>query len=110
MTSKLYLVLIGFISGVSLLVSFGGTRAGSDISIINSAVAQPFQQAQLTDQMVCHIGKILTVLNKNYSSKSLTCLKRSSRMNQSYNNLAEVYAEGWIVVDINNSNTWVFNK
>ena len=95
--SKLSLVLIGYISGVVLSTSFN-SEAGT------------LPQAQVADQMVCHAGKILTVLNKNYSKKSLTCMKRSTQATHEYNNLAEIYAEGWIVVDINNDNTWVFNK
>lgn len=102
--SKLFLVLVGYVSGVALLIGFGG------MDIISNADAETLPQAQVTDQMVCHAGKILTVLNKNYSKKSLTCMKRSTRATHDYNNLADIYAEGWIVVDINNADIWVFNK
>ena len=98
--SKFPLILVGFISGVVLLISID--RIDAD--------AGTLPQAQVTDQMVCHAGKILTVLNKNYSKKSLTCMKRSTRATHNYNNLGDIYAEGWIVVDINNVDTWVFNK
>jgi hypothetical protein len=108
--SKFSLVLVGFISGVVLLISFDRIDTGSGIDVIHNADAGTFPQAQVMDQMVCHAGKILTVLNKNYSKKSLTCMKRSTRTTHDYNNLADIYAEGWFVVDINNVNTWVFNK
>ena len=94
--SKLPILLTGFISAVAFLISFDGIGAES--------------QPQVKDQMVCHAGKILTVLNKNYSKKSLTCMKRSTQANQDYNNLADIYAEGWIIIDINNANVWLFNK
>lgn len=108
--SKFSFVLVGFISGVVLLISFDRIDIGSGINVIHDADAGTLPQTQVSDQMVCHAGKILTVLNKNYSKKSLTCMKRSTRETHDYNNLADIYAEGWIVVDINNVNTWVFNK
>lgn len=108
--SKISLVLAGFISGVVLLISFDRIDTGSGIAVIHNVDASTLPQTQATDQMVCHAGKILTVLNKNYSKKSLTCMKRSTLATHDYNNLADIYAEGWIVVDINNVNTWVFNK
>jgi hypothetical protein len=95
--SKLQFILVRSAFGIALLISFN-----------SEAVTLP--QSEVADQMVCHAGKILTVLNKNYSKKSLTCVKRSTQSTYDYNNLAEIYAEGWIVIDINNANTWVFNK
>ena len=89
-------VLASFISVLLLLVSFDGRSA------------EPLSKAK--DQMVCHAGKVLTVLNKNYSKKSLTCMKRSTQDTHDYNNLADIYSEGWFVIDINDSDTWVFNK
>ena len=62
------------------------------------------------DQMVCHIGKILPVLNKNHSNRSMTCLRKSTQTSHNYNNLADVYAEGWSVTDINNANIWILAK
>ena len=106
--SSLPHLLIGSISGLALLTSFGLAEANSTIDSIEKAGSNPLYQA--TDQMVCHVGKILTVLNEHHSKKSLTCMKRSTRKTHDYNNLADIYAEGWIVVDINNVNTWVFNK
>jgi len=101
-------LLAGFISGLALLISFGLAEANPTIESIENAGSNPLYQA--TDQMVCHVGKILTVLNENHSKKSLTCMKRSTRKTHDYNNLADIYAEGWIVVDINNVNTWLFKK
>ncbi|NOR42346.1 MAG: hypothetical protein GQ572_03345 [Gammaproteobacteria bacterium] len=89
-------VSTSLIFAIVLLMSFNGIAAES--------------LPQVKDQMVCHAGKVLTVLNKNYSKKSLTCMKRSTQDTHNYNNLADVYSEGWFVVDINNSDTWVFNK
>lgn len=106
--SKLSLVITGIVSGVALLISSNGTSISIDM--INDAEAGTLPQVQVTDQMVCHAGKILTVLNKNYSTRSLTCMKRSTQATHYYDNLADIYAEGWIVVDINNADTWVFNK
>jgi len=106
--SKFSLVLTGFISGAALLIGSNGDGFGIDV--VNDAEAETLSQVQVADQMVCHAGKILTVLNKNYSKKSLTCMKRSTQSTHDYNNLADIYAEGWIVIDINNVNTWVFNK
>ena len=97
LVSKLQIMLVGSVSGLALLISFV-SEAGT------------LSQAKVTDQMICHSGKILTVLNKNYSKKSLTCMRRSTQDTYEYNNLAEIYAEGWVVVDINNTNVWVFNK
>jgi hypothetical protein len=106
--SSLSHLLVGFISGLALLTSFGLAEASSTSESIEKVGSNPLYRA--TDQMVCHVGKILTVLNENHSKKSLTCMKRSTRKTHDYNNLADIYAEGWIVVDINNVNTWVFNK
>jgi len=105
---KFSLVLAGFISGMALLI--GSTGIGFSVDIINDVEAGTLPQVQVKDQMVCHVGRILAVLNKNYSSRSLTCVKRSTQATHYYNNLAVIYAEGWIVVDINNADTWVFNK
>jgi len=95
--SKLQFILVRSAFGIALLISFN-SEAGT------------LPQSEVADQMVCHVGKILTVLNKNYSTRSLTCMKRSTQATHYYNNLADIYAEGWIVVDINNADTWVFNK
>ncbi|MCK5396024.1 MAG: hypothetical protein KAJ32_08535 [Gammaproteobacteria bacterium] len=106
--TKFSLAISGFILGMAWLIGYSGTSPSIDM--IKNAEAGTLPQAQISDQMVCHAGKILTVLNKNYSTKSLTCMKRSTQTNHDYNNLAEIYAEGWIVIDINNANTWLFNK
>lgn len=110
--SKIPLVLSGLIGGVAFLISYDMT--GLDFSnndeyfLINSAAAD--QLPKVTDQMVCHAGKILPVLNQHNSTKSLTCMKQSTKKNQGYNNLADIFAEGWVVIDINNSNVWLFYK
>lgn len=84
------------IFAIAMLMSFNGISAESS--------------PQVKDQMICHAGKILIVLNKYHSKKSLTCIKRSSQSNHNYNNLADIYSEGWTVIDINNTSIWIFEK
>jgi len=82
----------------------------AEISEVSAESANVPLNPEAIDQMVCHTGKILTVLNMHYSKKSITCIRRSTKSTHEYNNLADVYAEGWFVVDINNDNTWVLNR
>ncbi|MCP4878083.1 MAG: hypothetical protein GY896_21725 [Gammaproteobacteria bacterium] len=107
-TSKLPRLLGGVIS-VLVFVSCSGLSAASSANESNDKAGSN-TPPKTADQMVCQAGKILTVLNENYSKKSLTCLQRFTGKTYEYNNLADIYAEGWIVVDINNVNTWVFTK
>lgn len=94
--------------GVALMINSGVMWAGTENESMQNAGSVPVDPAK--NQMVCHAGKILTVLNEDHSKKSLTCMKRSTGKTYSYNNLADIFAEGWWVVDINNDNTWLFSK
>ena len=116
--SKFPLFLTGFVGAAAFLMNIGGIGTGSSVDqdinssgrylTINNARAETLPQVK--DQMVCHAGKILPVLNQNHSTKSLTCMKQSTQKSQGYNNLAEIFAEGWVVIDINNTNIWLLYK
>jgi len=77
---------------------------------INASIGKTESLPKIKDQMVCYASNTLTFLNKNYSKKSITCMKRSTQSNYEYNNLADIYAEGWIVIDVSNTNVWLFKK
>jgi hypothetical protein len=80
------------------------------LTTIISAEGKTESNSKIKDQMVCYASNTLTLLNKNYSKKSLTCMTRSTQSNYEYNNLADIYAEGWIIIDVSNNNVWLFNK
>ncbi|MFV1985102.1 MAG: hypothetical protein ACC657_16255 [Thiohalomonadales bacterium] len=80
------------------------------VSTITITEGKAESNPKIKDQMVCYASNTLTLLNKNYSKKSLTCMKRSTQSNYEYNNLAGIYAEGWIITDISNTNVWLFYK
>ena len=94
--SKLSIGLLGFVAGVAFLISCGG---GGDTGVslpINDADANA---PQINDQMFCS-AKSLDMVDETSVADTLTCMNQSNKVRQTYKSLAEVYAEGWIMVQI----------
>ena len=105
--SKLSLVLIGFIGGIAFLISCGGGGSeGTSVSLpglpINEADAGALPV--INDQMYCTGNPYYMLDETNDSTVStvsgLSCIKQSTKVQQKYNSLAGVYAEGWVMVEI----------
>ena len=114
--SKLPLVLIGFIGGIAFLISCGGGSDGTSVSLpINDADAGTLPV--INDQMFCQ-GTLPFMLDETndgtVSRVWLTCMKQSTKVQQKYNSLAGVYAEGWIMVEmevmVGTDGTYLFYK
>jgi len=81
------------------------------VFFVNMVSAAESSVQSSEDQMVCHVTKINHAMDSAYTSKNVfKCVKRSSRRTHGYNNLAEIYSEGWSVVSINNDNLWLLSR
>jgi len=97
--SKLSMILIGFISGVAFLISCGGDRTINDAD----AGALP----DISDQMLC-IGN--TSLIDENSVSTMSCMKQSTKVKEVFDNLAGIYAEDWILVEMQSNGMFLFYK
>ena len=96
--SNLSIGLLGFVAGVAFLVSCGGgDSTGVSLPINNANANVP----QITDQMICYTeAGINWAIDETYVANpaGLPCMKQSTKVKQVFNNLSEVYAEGWVMV------------
>jgi hypothetical protein len=87
--SNLHMILIGFIGGLAFLISCGedstNDAAAADVPDIN-------------DQMFCSSNAF--VVDETSTTDTLYCMKQSTKVQQRYKSLAGIYAEGWIMVDM----------
>ena len=87
--SKLSMILIGFIGGVAFLISCGSDStndvAAADVPVID-------------DQMYCTSNAF--IVDETSTTDTLFCMKQSTKVQQRYKSLAGVYAEDWIMVDM----------
>ena len=88
--SKLSFVFLGFVAGVAFLVSCGG-----DGLPVNDAVADV---PVINDQMYCTSNSF--IVDETSNTDTLFCMKQSTKVQQRYKSLAGVYAEDWIMVDM----------
>ena len=92
-TSKLSLIFFGFIGGIAFLISCGGSGSSSVGLPINDADADV---PVISDQMFC-IGGINSVIDEN-ATNQISCMKQSTKVKETYNNLSGPYSEGWILI------------
>lgn len=92
--SKLSLAFIGFVAGVAFLIS-----CGNDSTNDASAADVPV----IDDQMYCTANEFIADQTSN--ADTLFCMKESTKVQQRYKSLAGVYAEDWIMVDMQLSGT-----
>ena len=87
--SGLSMILIGFVGGVAFLISCDSDSnndvAAADVPVIN-------------DQMFCTSDTF--ILDQTSATDTLFCMKQSTKVQQRYKSLAGVYAEDWIMVDM----------
>jgi hypothetical protein len=87
--SGLSLILIGFVGGVAFLISCDSDSnndvAAADVPVIN-------------DQMFCTSDTF--IVDQTSTTDTLFCMKQSTKVQQRYKSLAGVYAEDWIMVDM----------
>ncbi len=87
--SRLPMILIGFVGGVAFLISCDSDStndvAAADVPVIN-------------DQMFCTSDTF--IVDQTSTTDTLFCMKQSTKVQQRYKSLAGVYAEGWIMVDM----------
>jgi len=89
--SKISSALLGFVAGVAFLISCGG----GDSLTINDAVADV---PVINDQMFCTSNAF--IVDETSNSDTLFCMKQSTKVQQRYKSLAGIYAEDWIMVDM----------
>lgn len=116
--SKLSLVLIGFVGGVAFLISCGGGDSANTVLPdipINDADAGALPV--INDQMYCVSGispNLIVdetyIFNQASSPYAVECMKQSTKVKQQFNNLAEIYAEGWIMVEMGGAAAFLFYK
>jgi len=87
--SNLSMILIGFIGGVAFLIS-----CGEDSTNDANAADVP----DINDQMFCSSNAF--VVDETSTTDTLYCMKQSTKVQQRYKSLAGIYAEGWIMVDM----------
>ncbi len=87
--SGLSLIVIGFVGGVAFLISCDSDSnndvAAADVPVIN-------------DQMFCTSDTF--IVDQTSTTDTLFCMKQSTKVQQRYKSLAGVYAEDWIMVDM----------
>ena len=95
--SGLSLIVIGFVGGVAFLISCDSDStndvAAADVPVIN-------------DQMFCTSDTF--IVDQTSTTDTLFCMKQSTKVQQRYKSLAGVYAEDWIMVDMQLSNGSMF--
>ena len=87
--SKLSMILFGFIGGLAFLIS-------CDNGSTNDAVAADVPV--IDDQMFCSSSSF--IVDETSAVDTLFCMKQSTKVQQRYKSLAGIYAEGWIMVDM----------
>ena len=101
--SKLSMLLIGFVGGVAFLISCGSDStndvAAADVPVID-------------DQMFCTSNTF--IVDETSTTDTLFCMKQSTKVKQTINNMSEIYAEGWVLIqladNIAGSSTLLFYK
>lgn len=95
--SKLSMILIGFIGGLAFLISCGddstNDATAADVPVID-------------DQMFCSSNAF--IVDETSTTDTLFCMKQSTKVQQRYKSLAGIYAEGWIMVDMQLSTGSIF--
>lgn len=90
-STGLFTGLLGFVAGLIFLIS-----CGSDESVtINSASADV---PVINDQMFCTSNAF--IVDEKSTIDTLFCMKQSTKVQQRYKSLAGIYAEDWIMVDM----------
>ena len=108
--SKLSLVLIGFIGGVAFLINCGGGGDTTTVSIpglpeipvpdlINEADAGALPV--ISDQMLCYAYQPQSITDENQVDM-MRCMKQSTKVQELFDNLSGIYAEGWILINFVN--------
>jgi len=87
--SNLSMILIGFIGGIAFLIS-----CGEDSTNDANAADVP----DINDQMFCSSNAF--IVDQTSTTDTLYCMKQSTKVQQRYKSLAGIYAEGWIMVDM----------
>ena len=83
------MIVIGFIGGVTFLISCDNDSA-------NDAVAADLPV--IDDQMLCTSNNF--ILDETSTTDTLFCMKQSTKVQQRYKSLAGIYAEDWVMVDM----------
>lgn len=55
---------------------------------------------QITDQMICVTGFDGNSVLNEATTNSMICMKQSTKARQIFNNMSEIFAEGWITMSI----------
>jgi len=55
---------------------------------------------QLTDQMICVTGFDGGSVLNEVTTSSMICMKQSTKVRQIFNNMSEVFSEGWVTMSI----------
>lgn len=89
--SRLSIALLGFVGGVAFLINCGGDSG----AVVNTAAADV---PVINDQMFCTSNAF--IVDETSATDTLFCMKQSTKVQQRFKSLAGVYAEDWIMVDM----------
>ena len=94
MKNQLLMIIVGFIAGIAFLISCDGDSTND---------ADAADVPAITDQMVCSSNTF--ILDETSTTDTLFCMKQSTKVQQRYKSLAGIYAEDWVMIDMQLSST-----